>query len=247
MFYVNRRSSVLCCLLGTMVTLAGFIGLICYGFSRSSQRLDGILLTTADALPKVLERHGQACVLADIYSDDELYMPDLHERVVKGAVTLIVRWSDGSENVLLDWNGGAKFLKAVSEGDSVATAIPAECVECELEILENPESVRLVSEGNRVSATYCGKSYSLGGRAVKGSPTVVLRREYMHYGSRVALVYDKVKTSYYSGSNYKVSRITSYQTAKQRRATITGGTVMFILLIMIGVALFFVPERKYKG
>ena len=247
MFYVNRRSSVLCCLLGTMVTLIGFLGLICYGFSRSSQHLDGILLTTTDALPRVLERHGQACVLADIYSDDELYMPDNNERVVKGSVTLIIRWSDGSENVLLDWHGDAKFLRAESDGNQMATAIPAECVECELEISENPESVRLVSEGNRVSATFCGKSYSLGGRAVKGLPSVLLRREYMRYGSRVALVYDKVKTGYYSGSNYKVSRITSYQTAKQRRATISGATIMFILLILIGVGLFFVPERKYKG
>ena len=76
---------------------------------------------------------------------------------------------------------------------------------------------------------------------------MLFRREYMRYGSQVALVYDKVKNGYYAGSNYKVSRITSYQTAKQRRATITGGTIMFILLIMIGVALFFVPERKYKG
>ena len=247
MFYVNRRSSVLCCLLGTMVTLIGFIGLICYGYSRSSQRLDGILLTSPEGLPRTLERHGQACVLADIYSADELYMPDNHERVVKGSVTLLLRWSDGSENVLLDWHGGAKFLRAVSEGDSVAAVIPAECVECESEVDENPDCVRLVSDGNRVSATYSGKTYSLGGRAVKGTPEVLLRREYMRYGSRVALVYDKVKTGYYAGSNYKVSRITSYQTAKQRRATITGGTVMFILLIMIGVALFFVPERKYKG
>lgn len=247
MIYVNRRSSVLCCLLGTMVTLAGFIGLICYGFSRSNQRLDGVLLSSSESLPKALERHGQACVLADIYSDDELFMPDDHDRVVKGSVTLIIRWSDGSENLLLDWHGSAKFLRAVSDGDSVAAAIPAECIECDSETFENPESVRLVTEGNRVSATYCGKSYSLGGRAVKGSPTVLLRREYMRYGSRVALVYDKVKTSYYAGNNYKVSRITSYQMAKQRHATITGGTIMFILLIMIGVALFFVPEKKYKG
>ena len=247
MIYVNRRSSVLCCLLGTMVTLAGFIGLICYGFSRSNQRLDGVLLSSSESLPKALERHGQACVLADIYSDDELFMPDDHDRVVKGSVTLIIRWSDGSENLLLDWHGSAKFLRAVSDGDSVAAAIPAECIECDSETFENPESVRLVTEGNRVSATYCGKSYSLGGRAVKGSPTVLLRREYMRYGSRVALVYDKVKTSYYAGNNYKVSRITSYQMAKQRHATITGGTILFILLIMIGVALFFVPEKKYKG
>ena len=246
MIYVNRRSSVLCCLLGTMVTLAGFIGLICYGFSRSNQRLDGVLLSSSESLPKALERHGQACVLADIYSDDELFMPDDHDRVVKGSVTLIIRWSDGSENLLLDWHGSAKFLRAVSDGDSVAAAIPAECIECDSETFENPESVRLVTEGNRVSATYCGKSYSLGGRAVKGSPSVLLRREYMRYGSRVALVYDKVKTSYYAGNNYKVSRITSYQMAKQRHATITGGTIMFILLIMIGVALFFVPEKKYK-
>ena len=247
MIYVHRRSSVLCCLLGTMVTLAGFIGLICYGFSRSNQRLDGVLLSSSESLPKALERHGQACVLADIYSDDELFMPDDHDRVVKGSVTLIIRWSDGSENLLLDWHGSAKFLRAVSDGDSVAAAIPAECIECDSETFENPESVRLVTEGNRVSATYCGKSYSLGGRAVKGSPSVLLRREYMRYGSRVALVYDKVKTSYYAGNNYKVSRITSYQMAKQRHATITGGTIMFILLIMIGVALFFVPEKKYKG
>ena len=247
MIYVNRRSSVLCCLLGTMVTLAGFIGLICYGFSRSNQRLDGVLLSSVETLPKTLERHGQACVLADIYSDDELFMPDDHERVVKGSVTLIIRWSDGSENLLLDWHGGAKFLRAVSDGDFVATAVPAECIECDAETFENPESVRLVTEGNRVSATYCGKSYSLGGRAVKGSPIVLLRREYMRYGSRVVLVYDKVKNGYYAGSNYKVSRITSYETAKQRRATITGGTIMFIFLIMIGVGLFFVPERKYKG
>lgn len=247
MFYVNRRSSVLCCLLGTMVTLAGFIGLICYGFSRSNQRLDGILLSSSEALPKALERHGQACVLADIYSDDELFMPDDHDRVVKGSVTLIIRWTDGSENVLLDWHGSAKFLRAVSDGDSVAAAIPAECVECDSEVFENPESVRLVTDGNRVSATYSGKTYSLGGRAVKGTPEVLLRREYMRYGSRVALVYDKVKTGYYAGSNYKVSRITSYQTAKERRATITGGTLMFILLILIGIGLFFVPEKKYKG
>ena len=101
MFYVNRRSSVLCCLLGTMVTLIGFIGLICYGYSRSSQRLDGILLTSPEGLPRTLERHGQACVLADIYSADELYMPDNHERVVKGSVTLLLRWSDGSHRIAL--------------------------------------------------------------------------------------------------------------------------------------------------
>lgn len=247
MFYYNRRSSVLCCLLGTMVTLIGFLGIICYGFSKSSQRLDGCLLTTVEALPRVLERHGKACVLADIYSDDELFMPDNRDRVVKGGITLMLRWPDGSENVVVDWHGGAHFLRAVSDGDSIAASVPTECVECVAENSINPGNVRLMSDGNKVEVTYCGKTYTYGGRAVKGTPDVILHREHINYGSRVVLVYEKVQTGYYTGSNYKITRISAYESASARGRGITVGTIGFILLIVIGVGLFFVPERKYKG
>lgn len=247
LFYDHRRKSVLCGFIGTMLTLIGVVGLLCYSYSKSTQRLDGYIIADADVVKRAVKRHGKVCVLSNIYCDDNLYLPDTGERVVKGNVTLSLRWPDGSESMLLNWHGAASYLKAVAGDTSLAASIPPECVECISTDEVNPKNARLAVEGNRITVDYCGRSYSVGGRAVRGTPQLMLHREYLFYGSRVAVIIEKAATDYYAGSGYKVSRITAYESASARRSGITGTSIAFILMIAAGIGLFFVPEPKFRG
>ncbi|MCQ2973734.1 MAG: hypothetical protein MJ211_02855 [Bacteroidales bacterium] len=230
-----------------MLILVGFVGFICQFFSKSSQRLEGCLITNYSGLNSAINKNENACLVADILSDDEIIMPDSNQRIIKGALSLVVKWPDNSENVLINWNGCAKFIKIKCDDTLLNAVISPENIDCIVDEYINPQNVRVVTEGNKIKINYCHKSFSLMGRVVKGDPTIVIRREYINFDTKVAAIFEKSKNGYLADCDYKISNIVAYETANQRKEIITIYGYVFIAFIVLGGLLFFVPEKKYKG
>lgn len=239
--YSGKRRSAFWSLMGTLTVIIGFNGLVSGIFSQSALQLENYPVVELDDIKTTEHKNSKVAVAAKIYSDDFVKMPDDNLVVVKGKLQLIACWNDGSRQILIDWQNEAGYLKVYSNLYSDGIIVGAGRVECFQDSVSALNNLKISTIGNRITVDYYNYHFTLTGGVVRGMPTFKIKREYLPMGEDVILVGTDIKSNL--GSRMlSADYILPMETALQRQPKVSGSGKFSIVLIVLGVIMFFIPE-----
>ena len=239
-----NNSSVLSCLIGIALLMTGFVGFMAHSFSRSTAELDGVRLVDAKNIDKV-PTGNKVCIVTTMTADDTFEMPDNHQKAIKGRLQLYAIWPDNSQNVLIDWNKKAKFIK-IPHGSKEFTYVNPRNIECEQDTATTRQ-LKITKKRNNIEIKYFQYKFNLSGTYTKGEPRIVLKRECIADSAKVALTLTKNAARNSKESTIDVSNAIPYSVALSRQNNMSSSKIVYIIIGVVGVLMFFVPERQAQN
>lgn len=239
-----HNSSVLSCLVGIALLMTGFVGFMAHSFSKSTAALEGVRLVDAKNLDQI-PNGDKVCVVTTINADDTFEMPDNHQKAIKGRLMLYAVWPDSTQNILIDWNKKSKFIKIPQQGNGYVYVTPRN-IECLLDTA-TASNLKITKSRNNIEIKYFQYKFNLSGIATKGEPRIVLHREYLADSAKVAMTLTKNNTRNSKEASIEVSNATPYTSAVTRNSSMSNSKIVYIIIGVLGVLMFFIPERQAQN
>ena len=241
--YSVKNTSPFCVIIGIMLLIVGFNGLMAYNYSVVTEHIGDVRVAKISECKKMLAEHEKLCVISNIYSDDAFFMPDTQQKVVEGSIFIAAIWPDGSRNVLLDWHKRSKFLK-IYNSDSSTLYINPKDIESDIDTSSVKKKLSVKIKGNDVDVTYCGYKFKFSGNTIKGTPRIKLIRKVLTVGDEVVLTLSKSQVRSKNDDTFAVTGLTTLKNAMQNEIKDSYSTKIYIFIIVVGVVMFFIPEHK---
>gem|GEM_PF-2656488 len=239
-----HNSSVLSCLIGIALLMTGFVGFMAHSFSKSTAELEGVRLVDAKKIDQV-PAGDKVCTVTHINADDTFEMPDNHQKAIKGRLLLYAIWPDNTQNVLIDWNKKSQFIK-IPHGESGFTYVNPRNIDCEQDTSARRQ-LKITKSRNNIVIKYFHYKFTLSGIAAKGEPRIILRREYLADSAKVALTLTKNYARNSKETTIDISNAIPYTYALTRQKTMSNSKVIYIIIGVIGILMFFIPERQAQN
>ena len=237
-----NNSSVLSCLIGIAFLMTGFVGFMAHSFSKSTAELDGIRLVNTSHIDRQLQSGEKVCIVSTINADDTFEMPDTRQKAIKGRLYLCAVWPDSSQNVLIDWNRKSKYVRIPDGGGDTPLYITPRNFECANDTSTLPK-LKIIKAHISIEIRYFQYKFNLGGIQSKGEPKIVLQREYLADSAKVALTLTKTNTRS-TEQTIEVINVVPYDLAKSRNKILSNSKTVYIIIGVIGILMFFIPERQ---
>lgn len=239
-----HNSSVLSCLIGIALLMTGFVGFMAHSFSKSTAELEGVRLVDAKKIDQV-PAGDKVCIVTNINADDIFEMPDNHQKAIKGRLLLYAVWPDNTQNVLIDWNKKSQFIK-IPNGKNGFTYVNPRNIDCEQDTAANRQ-LKITKTRNNIEIKYFQYKFNLNGTATKGEPRIILRREYLADSAKVALTLTKNNARNSKETTIDISNATPYTYALTRQKNMSNSKVIYIIIGVIGILMFFIPEKQAQN
>lgn len=238
-----KDSSVFFSLLGVMLLTLGFTGFMAHTFSTSTEEIDGVKLVKSGNVDSELSDNGKVCIVSPIYSDDLFDMPDNHQKVVKGKLSICAIWPDGSQTVLVNWSKQSNYIR-LSDSDSTAgEAIAPKSIECGTDTSMVGDNLKITRSTNTALVEYFHYSFTLSGCIAKGQPEIAITRESLSNGESVAVTLSKNGAS----AKPEVVSVVPYKTALAREKLMSKSKTMYLIIGIVGILMLFIPEQKAQN
>ncbi len=239
-----NNSSVLSCLVGIAFLMTGFVGFMAHSFSKSTAQLEGVRLVDAKNIDQI-PNGDKVCVVTTINADDTFEMPDNHQRAIKGRLMLYAIWPDSTQNILIDWNKKSKYIKIPQHGNGYVYVNPRN-IECVTDTSTNTR-LKVTKTRNNIEIRYFQYKFNLSGTTAKGLPRIVLHREYLADSAKVAMTLTKNNTRNSKEPSIEVSNAIPYISAVTRNSSMSNSKIVYIIIGVVGVLMFFIPERQAQN
>lgn len=240
--YSVKNTSAFCVLVGIMLLIIGFNGIMAHKFSSITEYIEGARIARADKYQKYLNTDGKVCIISTILADDAFFMPDTkQQKVAGGMLKLTAVWPDGSQNILIDWHKQSRLTK-FPIGDSALIEMTPSSIEYSNDTASVSANLITTIDGNTASVSYFGKVFKLSGCKIKGIPQIKLQRKTICEGEKVAVILSKAESRNKNICSYSIQNVIPYDTAIKRE-TKSGAITFYIIVMAIGIIMFFIPER----
>ncbi len=240
--YTGKRRSAFWCLLGTLTIVVGFNGLVVDIYSQATLQLEGYNVFKLDDIKSnIRNNYSKVSILANVVCDDNIKMPDDNMSVVKGKLLLTACWPDGGQQILIDWQNETNYLKVSSPLFSNGVMVDANSIECFQDSTSMLDNLKVDVVGNRISVDYFKYHFNLTGNAVRGMPVFKIKREYLPLGGEVILAGADFR-SVIGARVIKTDYVVPLEVAKNRVPKINTLGKVSIMFIVLGIAMFFIPE-----
>lgn len=230
-----------------MCLMVGFIGFMAHTFSKSTVELDGIKLVKLHNLEDEIASQGKVCVAVPLHSDNTFEMPDTKQNVIKGRLHICAVWPDGSKSILLDWQKESKYLRISDGQDSrTETTISPKQIECINDSAFAKLHTRIENTTNETRVEYFQYKFNITGCYTKGHPRIEVIREYLEDGTNVSVTFSKTesRTPQKGQTSYEVVSVVPYETALNREFKLSQSKTLYIVISVIGLIMFLIPEEK---
>lgn len=243
MSYNIKNSSVLSCLIGLLFLMTGFVGYMAHSFSKFTAELEGVKLVDIQSVHKHLDGGDKACIVSPIYADDLLEMPDNHQKALKGRLFLSAIWPDSSQTVFIDWNKNSKFMR-IPDGEGTSyTYITPRNIECGADT-STLSQLKIIKTHNNIEIKYFHYYFKISGIQSKGTPKIILQREYMPDSTKVALILSKSNPKSTQEESFEVTNVIQYDIAADRQKSMSNSKIICIIICALGIIMFFIPEHQ---
>ena len=237
-----HNSSVLSCLIGIALLMTGFVGFMAHSFSRFTAELEGVRLVDTKNLNRKTD-DSKVCVVTTIQSDDTFEMPDNRQKAVHGRLLLCAIWPDSTQNVLIDWNRKSKFMRIPNgTGDGFLYVSPRKINYAK--DTSTLAQLKIKKSRNNIEIRYFQYKFNLTGIQSKGEPKIILQRECIADSSMVALTITQNSSHNSADNSIDVVSITPYDVAKARQKGMSKSKTIYLIIGVVGILMFFVPERQ---
>lgn len=238
-----KNSSVFFSLLGVMLLTLGFNGFMAHTYSTSTEEIDGVKLVKTGDLQDELGKNGKVCIASPIYSDDLFDMPDNHQKVIKGKLTISAIWPDGSQTVLVNWSKQGNYIRISDSDSTTGKAIAPKTIECGVDTAMVSQNLRITRGANNAVVEYFHYSFTLNGCIAKGQPKIAIQRETLSNGENVAVTISQ------NGANAKpeIVNVVPYKTALNREKLVSKSKAFYLAIGIIGILMLFIPEQKAQN
>ena len=237
-----NNSSVLSSLIGLLLLMTGFVGFMAYTFSKSTAELEGVKLVETCNIEKQLDDYHKICVVTDILADDAFEMPDNHQKAIKGRIFLCAIWPDSTQNILIDWNKKSQYMRIHGASGNSHIYVNPRNIECSSDTT-TIANLKLTKTHNNLEVKYFNYKFNLTGTYTKGEPRIMLQRECLADSSKVAITMMK-NNSRNKDQNIEAVNVAPYDIARSRQNSMTNTKTIYIIISVIGVLMFFIPERQ---
>ncbi|MCR5453389.1 MAG: hypothetical protein K6F33_00175 [Bacteroidales bacterium] len=238
-----HKSSVISCLIGLLLLMTGFVGYMAHSFSKYTAEMEGEKVVELKSIHKHLHCGDKGCLVSSINADDIFEMPDNHQKAIKGRLYLCAIWPDSSQNVLIDWNKKSQFMRIPHGCGNGYTYISPRNIECGGDT-STLSQLKIKKTLNNIEISYFKYKFTLSGIQTKGEPKIVLQRECMPDSAKVALVVLKNYSKCAKEKAIEVLNVVQYDVANNRKKSMSQSKITYIIICVIGILMFFVPERQ---
>ncbi len=238
-----HKSSVISCLIGLLLLMTGFVGYMAHSFSKYTAELEGVKIVELKKIHKQLNKGDKGCLVSSINADDTFEMPDNHQKAIKGRLYLCAIWPDSSQNVLIDWNKQSQFMRIPQGCGNGYTYITPRNIECGIDT-STLSQLKIKKSLNNIEIRYFQYKFTLSGVHTKGEPKIILQRECMPDSAKVALIVVKNHSKCAKEKSIEVLNVVQYDVATNRQKSMSQSKITCIIISVIGILMFFVPERQ---
>lgn len=242
--YRSKKTSVFWSLIGILLLVSDFGVFVALRFSKSAENIGGYSVVYPEELKLPRLNNKRAALIADIKADDFQFMPDDSAAVVKGLLIFKAVWSDGYEQILVNYRTSSQFIRADFGRVSYPLRISTENIMCKTDTLAH-RKISYEIFGHLATVKYAGYKFNISLRNGK-VPDFVLKREVLPLDEKVVLYINKVK-GIENDNSISVSKTMPYRMAKNQNPVISFSDILLIIVLIVGLSLFFIPEKIMKN
>lgn len=242
--YTSGKTSVFWSMIGLGLLMFSFIGLVSIHYSSSDIRIDGNKVVELSQIEQI-SKPQTINALCSVDTDEPYIMPDNNQKVIKGRIMLSAIFNDGSQQILYNQQGSAANLKLKDKNqDNYNLEIMEENISTVIDTVGLNKYIKIDTSSRNIKISYFDLNFKLS-KTLKGVPKVKLMRKTLKAQDTVILEVDAPYK--FKNNNIEAYQMQSYSNAKKKQPTFSGLEIICIVLIVIGIVLFFVPESQNKS
>jgi len=230
-----KQSPVFFALLGMLLLIIGFNGLMAHLFSKNAQKIEDIEVVDFSQINDYTKRNHNFCIIGKVFSDDAFFMPDDKSRkVIKGSLQLVVIWPNNTQTILIDYERQAEYLKFLDEKNN-AHSFSAQYIETVTDTIGLLSKLKIKNIGKYLNINYFGYRFSLPGLSVKGMPQVKLIRKTFFCGEKSVIFFNPHSENGRLQGLPAVGKIVPEKYALERQSFSTETKIYTVILIIGGL------------
>ena len=232
-----KKSPVFFAILGMMLLIIGFNGLMAHRFSKNAQRMEGVEVIDFSQIDEYTKRNHNFCITGEIFSDDAFFMPDDKSRkVIKGSLQLVALWPDNTQNVLIDYERQAQYLK-FSDQKQNSCSISPQLIETATDTVGLTSKLKVRDLGKFLNISYFGYKFSIPEFKAKGMPQIKLIRKTFLNGEKSVVFFNPHTENGRIQGMPAVSKIAPEKVSVSKQNFSTESKIYTVIIVLGGLML----------
>ncbi|MBQ9213969.1 MAG: hypothetical protein IJ150_08525 [Bacteroidales bacterium] len=243
-----KNTSVFCSVVGIMLLIIGFNGIMAHKYSNNIQEIKGAKIVDYHNVDKYFQNEKKLCIIGKIKSDDAFFMSDdKTKKVVFGEIKLSIVWPDGSKKMLINQSKKSQLLKFYDTKSQNEFCIIPQNFETQVDTSFTINKIKTNIFGNYMKIEYGEYSFLVSGLLTKGKPKIQYMRKTIDENQKVAMILSKsANRNSQNDYSFDVQNIIPFEKAVKEEHSDIKSLKIYIIMLCLGVAMFFVPDKLLK-
>jgi hypothetical protein len=231
-----------------MLLIIGFNGVMAHRFSGNVQEIGGTRIVDYNKISKYINKENKICIIGTVKSDDAFLMPDdKTKKVISGELQLSLLWPDGTQKILVDRHKQSQLIKFMPEKSEKEIFIQPQNIENVTDTLITAEKIRTNVFGNFMKIEYYDYRFRISGLITQGKPQLKYIRKTLDNNQKAAVILSKAgNRNSKKDFAFDVLDVIPYETAVKRELSSGKSLRIYIVMLVLGIIMFFVPENTRR-